>query len=45
MQYYIKEENWKQILEFIKSVKGIVNLLLISTFVVGKADKPRQKFA
>ncbi len=23
MQYYIKEENWKQILEFIKSVKGM----------------------
>lgn len=23
MEYYIKERNWKQILEFIKSVKGI----------------------
>ncbi|WP_406829629.1 hypothetical protein [Wolbachia endosymbiont (group A) of Trypoxylon clavicerum] len=23
MQYYFKEENWKQILEFIKSVKGM----------------------
>jgi hypothetical protein len=33
MQYYTKEENWKQILELIKSVKGINS----------KDEKPKTK--